>query len=144
MSSKIELTENEGKYLKLIYRRQREESKEIRTTDIADFLQVRPATVTEVLQNLDSKGMIRHESYKGVELTRMGVEKARNLLRRHRILETLFVNYLGFDEGQACEEAIQIDQHVSEYLIDSICKSFGHPSMCPCGKRIFGSSKCEG
>lgn len=133
----MELTKNESRYLKIIYREQREGNKKIRTTSIAEDLNVRPSSVTEVLQCLSEKGFLDYDPYHGVELTELGMEKARKQLRKHRILEVLFVDYLGYSPEMACEEAFDLDYHASEHLINSICRSFDHPEICPCGKRIF-------
>lgn len=143
MNAETRVTENEARYLKLIYRRQTEESTEVRTTEVAKMLKVRPATVTEVMQNLSKKNLLRHKSYHGVELTKEGVKEAQNLLRKHRILETLFSNFLAFDAQKSCEEASKLDYHASMYLINSICRAYGHPKACPCEKTIFSDLKCE-
>lgn len=139
----MELTENESRYLKIIYRTQREEDEKLSTTSIAKDLKVRPSSVTEVLQGLAEKGLLEYVPYHGVGLTEMGIQKAREQLRKHRILEVLFVNYLGYNPENACEEALALDYHASKQLINSICRSFDHPEVCPCGKRIFSNRDCS-
>lgn len=143
MSLEAKVTENEAKYLKMIYREQREASGKVRTTSIADSLGVSPATVTEILQNLSDKELLRHERYYGVELTRKGVSTAQDLLRKHRILEVLLVEFLGLDPEAACCEASKLDYHISSDLINSICQTYGHPGTCPCGKTIFSDPMCR-
>ncbi len=137
----MSLTKNESRYLKLIYRKQHEESDRIKTTKLADYLQVKPSTVTEVLQNLAEKNFLEYTSYEGVKLTQKGIEKSENLLRKHRILEALFVNYLGMNPEEACDEALNLDFHTTNKLTNSICRSLDHPTTCPCGKRIFRNEK---
>jgi len=143
MNHGLSVTENEAKYLKLIYREQCEESAKVRTTDVAKSLAVRPATVTEVIQNLSKKNLLRHRRYHGVELTKEGIAEARKLLRKHRILEVLFTNVLSYDVQKACEEASKLDYYASRNLINAICRAYGHPEICPCKKTIFGDAKCE-
>ncbi|KXB06487.1 hypothetical protein AKJ52_02165 [candidate division MSBL1 archaeon SCGC-AAA382C18] len=133
----MELTEKESRYLKFIYRKQEEEDTKVKTTDIAEYLKVKPATVTEKLQELAKKNLLKYKSYQGVDITKRGLEEAENLLRKHRILETLFVEYLGLDKERACKEALNLDYHVTDQLVNSICKSFEHPDKCPCGRKIF-------
>ncbi len=140
----LELTENESRYLKLIYRKQEEESVNLKNSDLAEYFKIEPATVTEMLQNLAEKDLIKYKTYHGVDITKKGLEKARELLRKHRVLEVLFVKYLDFDPENACEEALKIDYHATSQLINSICKTFEHPDTCPCGKRIFKNQNCSG
>ncbi len=143
MSTELKVTENEARYLKLIYREQHEGPGKIRTTAVAKSLGVQPATVTEVLQNLSEKNLLRHRRYRGVELTKEGVAEARKLLRKHRILETLLVDLLNYDPQRACDEASKLDYHASRDLINAICRTYGHPEICPCEKTIFSDSRCK-
>lgn len=144
MASDASLTEIESRYLKLIYRKQHEESKKISTTALSDMIGVTPATVTETLQELSKKKILDYEPYHGVQLTETGVSEARELLRKHRLLELLFSKGLGHSSKESCEEASKLDYHVSDGLISSICRNYGHPDTCPCGKEIFGNPTCKG
>ncbi len=134
---------NEGKYLKLIYRKQHEEFSRVKTTLIAKSVRVRPATVTETLQKLAEKKLLKYTRYHGVRLTKKGVTEARKLLRKHRLLEVLFVKVLNYDVQMACDEASKLDYHASEDLVNTICRTYGHPETCPCNKAIFGSERCR-
>jgi DtxR family Mn-dependent transcriptional regulator len=142
MNIEPKITENEARYLKLIYRAQRERSSKIRTTPIARYLGVKPATVTEVLQNLSNKNLVRHRRYHGVKLTKTGTTEARKFLRKHRILEVFLANILNCDAQLACREASKLDYRASRGLINAICRTYGHPKTCPCGKVIFSDPKC--
>lgn len=137
------LTENEGRYLKLIYRRQVEKQRKVRTTEMAQIFEVQPATVTETLQKLAQKNILRYEPYQGVELTRHGLSEAKFLLRRHRLLEILLVNHLGYSVQEACREASRLDHRTSKDLTDTICRNYGHPKLCPCNKPIFMDKECR-
>ena len=143
LSAETGITVNEGKYLKLIYRKQREELSRVKTTVVAKSVRVRPATVTEVLQKLAGKGLLRYTRYRGVRLTENGFAEARKLLRKHRLLETLFVRSLNYDVQKACDEASKLDHYVSEDLVNTICRAYGHPETCPCNKTIFSHEGCE-
>ncbi len=143
MGAGLSVTENEAKYLKLIYRKQCEESTKVKTTAVAKSLRVRPATVTEVIQNLSEKNILQHRRYHGVELTKKGIAEARKLLRKHRILEILFTDILNYNAQRACNEASKLDWHASRDLINAICRAYGHPEICPCEKTIFSDPKCK-
>jgi len=139
---KRELTVIEGKYLTLIYRRRYEESKVVRTTELARNLKVQPATVTETVQKLAEKGFVEYSPYREIRLTDEGVYNAQRLLRNHRLLEVLFVNALNYDVSKACDEAAKLEHYVSENLVDRVCQTYEHPLICPCKKTIFHTGKC--
>lgn len=143
LSVESRVTVNEGKYLKLIYRKQQEESSKVGTTLIARTTRVQPATVTEMLQRLAEKRLLRYKRYYGVELTEAGITEAQKLLRKHRLLETLFVNALSYEVQKACEEASKLDHYASEKLVNTICRNYGHPDTCPCNKTIFSNEECK-
>lgn len=138
----MNITKNESRYLKLIYRKQHEEGEKLSTGSIAKNLNVRPPSVTEVLQRLADKGLLNYHSYNGIELTKAGAERAKKQLRKHRILEVLLVEYLDYSPNKACEKAFSLDYHAPEDLINSICRSFNHPEICPCGREIFPNRSC--
>lgn len=144
MNAEVATTPNESRYLMLMYRKQLEEAGRITTTDLARSFKVNPATVTEILQRLAEKNLVEYTRYYGAELTENGIAEARKLLRKHRILEFLFVKFLKYTTEKACEEASTIDHYCSEDLINAICQAYGHPKRCPCDKVIFGDPKCRG
>lgn len=142
MVSESGLTENEGRYLKYIFRKQLEESDKVTTSSLSGYFEVSPPSVTEVLKKLDERGILNYESYRGVELTEKGRTVGQELLRRHRLLELLFSNRFGFDPQESCFEASRIDIYISEKLTNSICKYYNHPKTCPCEKEIYPNSEC--
>ena len=144
MKAHLEITVNEGRYLKFLYQKRWEESSRVGTTVIAESFGVRPATVTEMLQKLSKKGLLRYTPYRRADLTGKGIIESKKLLRKHRILEVLFVRLLNYDSEKACEEAAKLDHHVSEKLANAICRAYGHPEVCPCDKPIFKDVECCG
>lgn len=142
MSAKVSLTQRESRYLALMYRRQVEEGKRVTTTILVRLLEVNPATVIETLQKLAEKKLVKYTRYYGAELTESGLIEAEKLLRKHRILEVLFVKFLRYNAEKACEEASKIDYYCSEGLINTICRAYGHPDRCPCNKKIFRDPTC--
>lgn len=75
-----------------------------------------------------------------ITLTKKGEERARSIIRAHRIAERLFYNVLGRDsEKEACE----FEHNVSIQLVDSICTLLGHPRECPHGLPIPQGRCCE-
>ena len=57
-----------------------------KTKEVAKRLDNAPASVTEVFQNMDQKGLVRYKSYKGVTLTEKGLSVAKKIKRKHRLI----------------------------------------------------------
>ena len=142
MSAENIMTPNEGRYLKSVYRAQFEEGGKVRPTILARSFGVSPATVTETLQKLADKGLFKYTRYYGVELTEEGITEAQKLLRKHRLLEVLFVSQLNYDVEKAHEEASKLDYYSSRELINAICRTYGHPRVCPHNRPIFRDEGC--
>jgi len=142
LSEQLGVTTTESDYLKFIYRKQVENGYRFGTKDFAGFFKVNPATATETLQKLAGKKLLKYKRYYGVEFTDKGTIVAQKLLRKHRLLEVMLVNFLKYDAEMACKEASRLDYHASQDLINCICRTYGHPETCPCNKTIFRDEKC--
>lgn len=127
-----------------MYRRQVEEDQSATPTFLSKYFDVTPATVTETLQKLSQKGLVNYRRYYGAQLTEKGFMEGQKLLRKHRILEVLFVKFLGFEPDKACREASKVAYHCSQDVINSICRAYHHPDKCPCDKEIFRTPACKG
>lgn len=124
------LSWSEKECLRLLYERTR-----ARTSELARVLNLSNSTVTELLQKLARKGLVIYERYRGVSLSNRGRFIATEIMRRHRLLEALFVN-LGLSPDEACMEARKFDYLISKELASRICKHLDEPRFCPCGKQI--------
>ncbi len=142
MSVNVSVTPSESKYLTFLYRRQVEEGEKLRTSGLAQTFKVQAATVTEVLQKLAAKGLIAYTPYYGAQLTEEGLAEARRHLRKHRLLEVLFVELLNYESAKACDEATRLDYYCSDDLISTICQTLRHPAVCPCNKAIMRDQDC--
>lgn len=140
----MDVTVTEADYLKFIYRKQVEDGYKIGNKMVSDFFDVHPATTTEMLQKLDERGLLKYERYYGVKFTDYGVVIAKKLLRKHRLLEILLANFFKYDIEVACEEASKLDFYVSDNLVNSICRTYGHPKTCLHNRIIFRDKKCCG
>jgi len=138
-----EITNAMKDYIKAIFL-MAESGDQARTTELAKKLQVRPASVTEMIRRLASVGLIAYEPYHGMKLTDEGKGMALNILRRHRLLEKLFADFVGLDAALSCAEASKVELLLSDRTVNSICVAFNHPANCPCGKPIYCDEKCCG
>ena len=106
------------------------------TTDIAHALELSPPSVSGMVKRLAEQGLLEHARYRGVELTEAGRRLALRMVRRHRVLETYLVEFLGYDWDTVHEEAERLEHAVSDPLIERMAAALGHPEVDPHGDPI--------
>ena len=106
------------------------------TKQIADRLSVAPASVTNMLGRLRERGLVEYEPYRGAQLTRRGREEALRLVRRHRLIETLLLEHLGYSWQEVHEEAERLEHAVSDAFTERLAEFLGHPDHDPHGDPI--------
>ena len=122
-------------YLKAIYHLS--EGGEVASTNaIAQRLGLAAPSVTGMVKRLAEQGLVRHEPYRGAELTPQGRRAALRTVRRHRILEAYLVAFLGYDWGNVHDEAERLEHAVSDDLIERMAQTLGNPSVDPHGDPI--------
>src|SRR5512133_503476 len=72
-----------------------------------------------------------------------GEERARAIVRRHRLAEVLFSEVLGSDLKEAEESACEFEHTLTERVVDRVCTFLGHPPKCPHGKAIPRGRCCS-
>ena len=78
-----------------------------------------------------------------LELTREGTERARGIVRRHRLAEILFTQVLDVDTDDAAKSACELEHILAERVVDRVCTFLGHPPACPHGHPIPQGSCCQ-
>jgi DtxR family Mn-dependent transcriptional regulator len=123
-------------YLKTIYHLSGGNGTIVNNKQLADKLNVIPATVTEAVKKLhDLKYVIYEKSY-GTRLTALGSKTALNIVRRHRIWETYLANELGFGWDEVHEIAEELEHIQNDKLIKKLSEKLGNPSFDPHGDPI--------
>jgi len=119
----------------------------VKTTELASFMGVSPASVTEMTKTLANEGLVIYERYKGIRLSDEGKALACQLRKKHHVLEHLLVDCLGMDHQDAHEEAHKMEHSISNDTSIRICNMMGNPidedcSYCtdPCKRYSQGSS----
>jgi len=112
-----------------------------KTSEVANCLDNAPASVTEVFQNMAQKGLVEYEPYKGVSLTDKGLEIAKNIKRKHRILEVFLTKTLHINCKKVHDEACKMEHSISDEVGDAICRQLDAPARCPGGKLIYPCDK---
>lgn len=124
-------------YLKAIYECE-ETSGIARTNQLADKLDVRAATVTEMIQRLSKAPdrPITYQHHQGVRLTPSGRKQALHILRKHRLLETFLHDILELSWDEVHEEAEVLEHHISARVTEAIDRHLGFPKYDPHGEPI--------
>jgi putative ABC transport system ATP-binding protein len=71
-----------------------------------------------------------------VELTSRGEQRARDIVRRHRLAERLFTDTFAITDTEADSQACKFEHIISPELDQKICTFLGHPTTCPHGNPI--------
>lgn len=90
-----------------------------RVVDIAGSLGISQASVTNMVQRLDSEGLLKYEKYRGLVLTTAGETLARNITRRHQLL-TDFLKLLGLPDDVIFHDVEGMEHHISPPTLRAI------------------------
>jgi DtxR family Mn-dependent transcriptional regulator len=114
--------------------------KEDNTEDLATLSsEMNHADHDKIMHELEMDHLIHTDNGK-VRLTESGEERARQIIRAHRLAEKLIFDALGGDyEAGACE----FEHMVNSEMVDSICILLGHPRECPHGRPIPQGDCCK-
>ena len=129
------LTRSVEDYLKAIYRLS-PQGRAASTSEIAQRLELSPASVSGMVKRLSEQGLLEHVPYKGVQLTPEGRRAALRMLRRHRLIEAYLVAFLGYTWDTVHDEAERLEHAVSDTLVDRMAAVLGHPTVDPHGDPI--------
>ena len=122
-------------YLKALYHLEMDFDA-VSTNSIADYLDMKPSSVTDMLKKLAEKKFIHYQKYKGTSLTKKGKLIALSIIRKHRLWETFLVDKLGFGWDQVHIIAEQLEHIKSEELIENLDNFLGNPKYDPHGDPI--------
>ena len=95
MSKEIVLTESMEDYLEMFYRIVIKQGY-IRPVDLSNAINVKPSSVTRMIQKLDEAGFITYEKYRNIALTDKGMAYGRFLVWRDQMLKD-FLNLFKVD-----------------------------------------------
>jgi DtxR family transcriptional regulator, Mn-dependent transcriptional regulator len=100
---------------------------------VAEMLHVSRASAGEMLKRLEAEGLIERGKRKEALLTAPGRERAERVVRKHRLIERLLTDFMGYTGAEAHERADELGDTFSEEMIDRIDEKLGRPERCPHG-----------
>ena len=129
-------TFTEENYLKAIYKLSMIHEDGVNTNAIAEMLETKASSVTDMIKKLSEKDLVNYIKYQGVTLTDKGKKVAVNIVRKHRLWEFFLVNYLNFKWDEVHDIAEELEHINSEKLINNLDKFLEHPKFDPHGDPI--------
>jgi len=123
-------------YLETINTLEEVESSPVKTSSLAQVLEVSSASVSEMLHRLSEKGLVNYTPYGGVSLTEKGQQQVIKLTRRHRIWEVFLNRHLGIGWEDVCHEACILEHNTSDLVAEKLAQFLDNPATCPHGSPI--------
>ncbi|WP_431156952.1 metal-dependent transcriptional regulator [Winogradskyella poriferorum] len=132
----MSVTLTEENYLKAIYHISQTTKSDVSTNAIAEKIDAKASSVTDMLKKLAEKGFITYIKYKGVNLTEKGRLTAVDIIRKHRLWEVFLVDKLNFTWDEVHDVAEQLEHIKSPKLINQLDTFLDYPTHDPHGDPI--------
>jgi DtxR family Mn-dependent transcriptional regulator len=100
---------------------------------VAEMLGVSRASAGEMLKRLEADGLVERGEHKEAILTRAGRARAERVVRRHRIIERLLTDFMGYTAAEAHVHADELGDTFSDEMIERVAEKLGNPERCPHG-----------
>jgi len=100
---------------------------------VAEMLHVSRASAGEMLKRLEAEGLVERGARKEAILTGPGRERAERVVRKHRIIERLLTDFMGYTAAEAHVHADELGDTFTDDMVARIDERLGHPDRCPHG-----------
>jgi DtxR family Mn-dependent transcriptional regulator len=100
---------------------------------VAEMLRVSRASAGEMLKRLEAEGLVERGERKEAILTSTGRERAQRVVRKHRIIERLLTDFMGYTAAEAHVHADELGDTFTDDMVGRIDERLGHPDRCPHG-----------
>ena len=130
------LSFTEENHLKAIFHLSIDEEIGVSTNAIAQNINNKAPSVTDMLKKLCDKGLVTYKKYQGAALTELGRKTALNIIRKHRLWEVFLVEKLNFNWSEVHDVAEQLEHIKAKKLTNELDKFLGYPTKDPHGDPI--------
>ena len=130
------LTKSEENYIKEIYALEQKYKTDVNTNLLAEKIETKASSVTDMLKKLAQKDLLIYQKYKGVKLNSKGEKIALSVIRKHRLWETFLVDKLNFNWDEVHDVAEQLEHIHSEKLTNQLDAFLDFPKVDPHGGPI--------
>jgi DtxR family Mn-dependent transcriptional regulator len=100
---------------------------------VAEMLGVSRPSAGEMLKRLEAEGLIVRGERKEALLTKKGRARAERVVRKHRIIERLLTDFMGYTAAEAHVHADELGDTFTDDMVDRIAEKLGNPDRCPHG-----------
>ena len=100
---------------------------------VADMLGVSRASAGEMLKRLEAEGLVERGEQKEAILTPKGRDLAERVVRRHRLIERLLTDFMGYTPAESHVQADLLGDTFTDEMIERISEKLGNPDRCPHG-----------
>jgi len=100
---------------------------------VAEMLGVSRASAGEMLKRLEADGLVERGEHKEAILTEPGRERAERAVRKHRIIERLLTDFMGYTAAEAHVHADELGDTFTDDMVARIEERLGYPDRCPHG-----------
>jgi DtxR family transcriptional regulator, Mn-dependent transcriptional regulator len=100
---------------------------------VADMLGVSRASAGEMLKRLEAEGLVERGEQKEALLTPSGIERAERVVRKHRLIERMLTDFMGYTAAEAHVFADELGDTFNDDMVERIEVRLGHPERCPHG-----------
>ncbi|SHH61419.1 iron (metal) dependent repressor, DtxR family [Anaerosphaera aminiphila DSM 21120] len=136
------MTGSKEDYLRAVYKLS-ESVTPVSNKRLAEFLNVSPPSVSEMIGTLSKEGYIEYKPYRGSVLTPKGSEEAIKILYNHRLWEVFLANHLGLSWSESHSIAHELEHISSSMLTEKLDEYLEYPVQCPHGFLIPRSGEVE-
>jgi DtxR family Mn-dependent transcriptional regulator len=126
----------EENYLKAIFKLSQKTTDGVSTNSIAESLNTKASSVTDMIKKLSEKKLVNYKKYQGVNLTQKGKEIAVSIIRNHRLWEVFLVEKLNFKWDEVHELAEDLEHINSKKLTNQLDAFLEFPKYDPHGDPI--------
>jgi Mn-dependent DtxR family transcriptional regulator len=100
---------------------------------VAEMLGVSRASAGEMLKRLEADGLVERGEHKEAILTPKGIERAEQVVRKHRLIERFLTDFMGYTAAESHVHADELGDTFTDDMIERIADRLGHPDRCPHG-----------
>lgn len=126
-------------YLKAVWNAGEWSDTPVTVTMLSTRLGLSPSSVSEIVRKLTDRGLLTHPRYGSIALTDTGRAIALATVRKHRLIETFLVEYLGYAWDEVHDEAEVLEHAVSDDFVERLAERLGQPTHDPHGDPIPGT-----
>jgi DtxR family Mn-dependent transcriptional regulator len=100
---------------------------------VAEMLGVSRASAGEMLKRLEAEGLVERGEQKEAILTPEGAERAKRVVRKHRIIERFLTDFMGYTAAESHVQADELGDTFTDEMIERMNERLGRPDRCPHG-----------